>query len=367
MRATDAVGGVDDTSGGALESAVHAAFPGLDRTSAEHALRLLYRLALLVKKRQRLDPGHTPPWTAATLWPEICARTDELYELSERCQDDFGRVCRRILEAECGQKPFHSGKYAGFMDGGLKDPVRTHEKALDDYAARFEDGVLPEACVTDMVRARVVFTEASAFRKLAVVLQQGYREERDAKVWTLTRTSSASPWPDGPRLIRVIDRACACDCSLSEQVVRLELVRGKNKFSAPGARARGSNSAVRAARCALAPGPTCTRVTDGCELGAPPADPSHFRTILYNVLLIVDWTVDGEPRQLRCFCEIQAHHLFILKLNDELHGQRHYEFFRRHLRHGYDAGVRSNLDFMLETRMVRRGCVAHCPRLLAAR
>lgn len=46
-----------------------------------------------------------------------------------------------------------------------------------------------------MVRARVVFTEAAAFRKLYLVLQKGWREER----------------PDGT-------------------VLRLELVRGKNKF-----------------------------------------------------------------------------------------------------------------------------------------
>ena len=273
--------GDDDTSAGQLEGTVVAAFPELaqwvDRGRAENAVKLLYKLALLVKKRRRLEPLRDPPWSAAALWPEICARTDELYELCESCQDHFVRVCRSLIRDGCGQKLFESGRYAGYMDGGLKDPVRTHEKALDDYAERFGDGVLPEACVTDMVRARVVFTEAAAFRKLYHVLQKGFREERDGTA------------------------------------LRLELIRGKNKFRT--------------------------------------LDPSHFRNILYNVILHIEWSEGGVKHTRRCICELQAHHLFILKLNDERHGQRHYEFFRRHLRNGYEVGLSSNLDFMLETRM----------------
>ena len=35
----------------------------------------------------------------------------------------------------------------------LKDPVRIYEKAQDDYAGDFKDGVVPEACVVDVLRA----------------------------------------------------------------------------------------------------------------------------------------------------------------------------------------------------------------------
>lgn len=35
---------------------------------------------------------------------------------------------------------------------GLVEPVRLHEAAIDNYSTRFADGVLPEACVSDVLR-----------------------------------------------------------------------------------------------------------------------------------------------------------------------------------------------------------------------
>ena len=43
---------------------------------------------------------------------------------------------------------------SAFHLGPLKDPVRVHEKAMDDYADRFPDD-LPEACVADIIRSKV--------------------------------------------------------------------------------------------------------------------------------------------------------------------------------------------------------------------
>lgn len=123
--------------------------------------------------------------------------------------------------------------------------MRLHEKALDDYATRFDDGVLPEACVSDVVRARAVFTQAKRFRRLDEALRKGYRFVGD----------------DG-------------------RTNRLTLLRGKNKFRT--------------------------------------LDPTHLRMMLYNVELLVEWVdeVTGEARKQRCLCELQAHHLLILKHND---------------------------------------------------
>ena len=136
-------------------------------------LRLCTKLGLLVQKRrapQQLarDGSSGAHGTQAgahgaeELWREIVARTDELYEVSEAMQPAFLHVCKRVFH-DVGQAiDERYGKYAAFTDGGLKDPVRLHEKAVDDYATRFADGVLPEACVTTWGN-RCTFTEAKRF------------------------------------------------------------------------------------------------------------------------------------------------------------------------------------------------------------
>ena len=52
----------------------------------------------------------------------------------------------------------------------LKDPVRVHEKAMDDYVHDFDDWdddvVIPEACVLDMLRGRGVCKTGSTMRQL---------------------------------------------------------------------------------------------------------------------------------------------------------------------------------------------------------
>eukprot|EP00966_Prymnesium_polylepis_P196685 4557490-Prymnesium_polylepis.1 len=60
--------------------------------------------------------------------------------------------------------------------GALKDPLRLAEKGAEpEYASRFGDGVPAEACVPDVLRARLVFTKPEAFVKTAAALQGGFR------------------------------------------------------------------------------------------------------------------------------------------------------------------------------------------------
>ncbi|GMH82002.1 hypothetical protein TrVE_jg184 [Triparma verrucosa] len=145
-------------------------------------LDILKKLALYVVKKTRITKKK---WTAVELWPEIMAATDEMYELNERCIDDFGLVIRHILREDCdGADQFKSGEYSGFMAAPLKDPVRTHEKAHDKFAGRFSDEI-PEACVPDIIRSRVIFDEAKDLIKLVQTLLKGYRWEKDGKVFKL--------------------------------------------------------------------------------------------------------------------------------------------------------------------------------------
>ena len=106
------------------------------------------KLALLVRKRQSAPPGAS----AAALWPEIAARVDELYEAVEVAEDAFAALVE-ALAARLGVR---------YELGRLKDPIRVHEKACDDYASERDsaDGGLPEACVLDVLRARLVVPAA---------------------------------------------------------------------------------------------------------------------------------------------------------------------------------------------------------------
>ena len=213
----------------ATRGGVAAALEGCDAEGCDaKGCRLLLKLALLLQKRRALEPAAV--WSAGELWHEILSRTDEIYELCERLKGHYRRACHALLFSIEQDPTEECGRYAAFMDGGLKDPVRrvtalwpqcrrhvaamqppcrrhtaaaqpprtrraaavqppcgrrataaatavlplqvrTHEKAVDDYSPRFDDGVLPEACVTDVVRGRAVFTEAKRFRRLAQVSQ----------------------------------------------------------------------------------------------------------------------------------------------------------------------------------------------------
>ena len=46
-----------------------------------------------------------------------------------------------------------------FCIAELKDPIRLHEKAMDDYDGRFADSVIPESCVLDVLRSSVTLPE----------------------------------------------------------------------------------------------------------------------------------------------------------------------------------------------------------------
>ena len=55
--------------------------------------------------------------------------------------------------------------------------MRIHEKAQDDYADRFHDEVLAEACVADVLRSRVVCTSGTAMLHFIELLAKGFEHE----------------------------------------------------------------------------------------------------------------------------------------------------------------------------------------------
>lgn len=108
-----------------------------------------------------------PETTASALWARIMVRTDQIYEVMEKMKDIFEEAVSDLCTRH--------GLAVKF--GGLKDPVRVHEKAINDYMVDFSDWddgrVIPEACVLDIVRCRVICEDATSMVALLHELRDG--------------------------------------------------------------------------------------------------------------------------------------------------------------------------------------------------
>ena len=69
--------------------------------------------------------------------------------------------------------------------GDLKDPVRIHEKGVDDYTCDHDDwnddAVIPEACVVDVLRCRAVCRKGRTLLELERLLQEGFETTINGK------------------------------------------------------------------------------------------------------------------------------------------------------------------------------------------
>jgi len=120
----------------------------------------------LVRKLQQNEPS----LTASTLWAKILARTDDMYVVAEKLKSAFVVMMKAALRAS-SLNPEEALKM-----GPLKDPVRVHEKAIDDYAKRFP-GSLAEACVADALRCRAECSDGAGMLQLLQKLKDGFEEE----------------------------------------------------------------------------------------------------------------------------------------------------------------------------------------------
>ena len=110
--------------------------------------------------------------TAAMLWGRIVARTDELLIVAESMQPVYEQLLRALVAAE--ELPADA-----LQMGPIKDPVRVHEKAVDDYTNRFGEAAagLPEASVADVIRARIICMSGTQLLQVADRLVQGFTHE----------------------------------------------------------------------------------------------------------------------------------------------------------------------------------------------
>ena len=99
------------------------------------------------------------------LWTDIARHTDEMYIVGELLFPTFESGMNELVTAAGLAKKC-------LMIGPLKDPIRIYEKAVDDYAKRFKDGVPPEACITDMLRCLTLCSDGPGMLKLLLLVAQ---------------------------------------------------------------------------------------------------------------------------------------------------------------------------------------------------
>ena len=135
------------------------------------------KLGHLMRKRKGIDEQGVKSQKekqivpAAQHWAKILQRTDELYVIATEMLPVFTYALQRVT-LDLGSKHEEGSHLMDNVEvGKIKDPVRLHEKATDEYAARFTDGELPEACVTDVLRARVQGRTGTQTMELILLFQ----------------------------------------------------------------------------------------------------------------------------------------------------------------------------------------------------
>ena len=98
-----------------------------------------------------------PDPVAVKLWETILKRTDEYYVVAEHMQSTFEAVVKRLVydTAKDADDATRNQMLEDIEFPPLMDPVRLHQRGVDDFSWRFSDGELSEACVPDVLRARV--------------------------------------------------------------------------------------------------------------------------------------------------------------------------------------------------------------------
>ena len=215
----------------------------------------------------------------------------------------------------------------------FKDPVRIVTKAGDEYRNRFDDGVLPEACVTDVVRARVRCQSGGhAHALIRRFVQQTLQVDM--------ATAEVFPPPE---------------CSDEEEDARLaaeeaaaleagQAAKGKSRSQKPAAMGKVAQAAEPTRFGPLEERKTLVTVeTFDLANKFHDLDPTHFR----HATLILKITYQNRS----LFCEVEVHLEKIARIGFDPINQayEHYNFFRRRL-----AGSvpEERLNALLEEKLV---------------
>lgn len=211
--------------------------------------------------------GH--PGAARRLWIRIVSRMDELYTVAERLLNTFENAMRRIAHETGRDESEQTFLYNSVQISELKSPIRAHEKALDEYQHRFSDEVLPEACLTDIIRCRMDFNTGSQVIQVVQRLMNGVR------------------FDDGDSSIAAAAAAAA---------------------ATPAAQTRGARpQAAAPAAAVIQPLKECELTTMNMFNRYAELDPTHFRAHVLTLRLAY--------KGISVFCEVEVHYSEIMKVH----------------------------------------------------
>jgi Leucine-rich repeat (LRR) protein len=235
------------------------------------------------------------------LWKSIMLRTDELYIVHEKMNPTWKEILKKFVIEVARDDPECKKLEKDIQFGDLKDPIKTHTKALELYADRFNDNIVPETCVSDVTRARIVLQTGTQIKDLVNRLTDGIE---------LSAETRAPVYPSM--------RAAQKEKEEADQAAVIQ------------------------------PGPTVLQVN--CmfmDNKFDHLDPTHFRFALLQIEVAEKLGVNF----VSIFCELEVHFHEILTLGQQSNGVaiEHYNFFRQRLKGSVPV---AELDRLLEEKLI---------------
>ena len=316
------------------------------------------------KEKEKEKMAAAASLSAENVWERVVARTDEIYVAAEQMHSIFEHILAQFVE-HAAESEDGSKVAAEVQVADLKDPVRVFEKG-DEFSSRFADDVIGEACVTDVLRARIIASTGSTVLETVNALIEGIEVEIEPHMFPMWRHERSK---------------MTKDLVAKREAAQTEAGEGTDAGGAEGGATRDSSALpLRAAvaKSAAAPlepvwkrGKAESIEMDkqlmkelGLHLPGVPVpndvaqlevrsmfnkfadlDPTHFRCVICTMLLTY--------RGVSIFCEVEIHYQEIMRIalggGEVVQAMEHYNFFRRRL-----AGqvAEADLDVLLEGKLV---------------
>ena len=281
--------------------------------------KIAVKFGTFIRKKRMADEaaGRKALVPAANYWQRMVARTDELYVLAAEMLPVFEFSLKFFVKEIARDSDDMFALTRDLIIGEVKDPVRCHEKANDEFASRFKDLEVAEACLTDVLRARVPCKTGTQVVQAVALLQNGLTipvDKHDSSIGFpellpegILDGGPAEKDADGnvvakPPKKKKIDPATGLE---EVEVITLKLFKLRNKFD--------------------------------------DLDPTHFRLAVCVLKM--------EFRGMFIFIELEVHYEDIMKiaLNEKNQAYSHYNFFRERLK---GTVPEAELDLLLEEKLV---------------
>ena len=230
-------------------------------------------------------------------WMDIVARTDEIYVVHEAMGECVEKIVEKLTIEAARDDDEADIMVRELQYGDVKDPIRLHEKAFDQYASRFpKDNELPEACVADVTRVRIPLRTGNQIKDLIMRLSAGIQ-------LTEEQMEPVKPSQRLPEDELAADAASKSGDSATKFITEIKLMHLVNNFE--------------------------------------DLDPTHYRKSICCLKL--------SHKRMAIYLELEVHFYDILRVGQECDPAQHYNFFRKRLK---GSVPEAQLDMLLEEKLI---------------